>query len=103
MLRDRKMPIDINEWDSGKVYSLEERIMSFLNKKENINYAFSVADIMKGLGYKVKDDAISLSHASDVKKALDNLIKERQVEKKEIKGLLGMVTYCRPVRSVHVC
>ena len=54
-----QMPIDDVEWDSGKVYPVEDRIMSFLNKEGNVNRAFNLVSIMEGLGYLVTKEPIS--------------------------------------------
>jgi len=47
------MPVEKDEWDSGEVHPLEDRIMSFLNNKQNVNFAHNLLDIMNGLGYRV--------------------------------------------------
>ena len=54
------MPINTDEWNSGKVNSLEDRIMTFLNNEENMNLALNLLDIMNGLGYRVTADPISI-------------------------------------------
>ena len=55
------MPIDTEEWDSGKVHPVEYRIMSFLNKKENMNRAFNLVNIMEGLGYWLQKSRLVMS------------------------------------------
>ena len=88
------MPIDMEQWDSGKVRSLEERIMSFLRSGKCENLAFSLPEIMNVLGYKVKkNDPYGMVHMTNVKNALDNLVKEGKVEKKTIKEIIGEETY----------
>jgi hypothetical protein len=97
------MPIDNDEWNSGKVYPIEDRIMSFLNKKDNMNRALNLADIMKGLGYKITKEPISFSLAIQVRNALDKLAEEKKIEKKVIKETIGEETYYKTVQSTpHV-
>ena len=98
-----KMPIDNAEWDSGKVYPVEDRIMSFLNKKDNVNRAFNLVNIMEGLGYLVTKEPISYELAIQVRKGLDKLVEEKKIEKKVIKETIGEETYYKAVQSTpHV-
>ena len=92
------MPIDNEEWDSGKVYPVEDRIMSFLNKKDNVNRAFNLVSIMEGLGYLVTKEPISYELAIQVRKALDKLAEEKKIEKKVIKETIGEEPYYRTVQ-----
>ena len=88
------MPIDMEEWNSGKVRSIEERIISFLNKGDDENFAFSLPEIMKGLGFKVKkNDPHGMVHFTNVKNALDNLVKNGRVEEKTVKEIIGEEIY----------
>jgi hypothetical protein len=97
------MPISGDEWDSGKTRPLEERIMSFLNRKGNENYAFSIQEIIRGLGYKVKTTEPSyFGLLFNAKKTLDNLIKDGKVEEKKVTGVSGEDFYYRTVKSVHL-
>jgi len=79
------MPIDNFEWDSGKVYPVEDRIMSFLSKKDNVNRAFNLVSIMEGLGYLVTKEPISYELAIQVRKALDELVEAKKIEKKKLR------------------
>jgi hypothetical protein len=92
------MPIDNAEWVSGKVYPVEDRIMSFLNKKDNMNRAFDLVSIMEGLGYLVTKEPISYELAIQVRKALDKLAEEKKIEKKVIKETIGEELYYRTVQ-----
>jgi hypothetical protein len=97
------MPIDNDEWDSGKVRPLEDRIVSFLNKKEGMNVAFSLVSIMNGLGYDLTKETKSYELAAQVRKALDKLVEEKKIEKKIIKETIGEEAYYKTVRSTpHV-
>ena len=97
------MPIDKEEWDSGKVRPLEERITSFLNNGKCENLAFSLPEIMKGLGYKVKrNDQCGMVHMTNVKNALDNLVKEGKIEKKTIKEITGEETYYKTTKPQKI-
>ena len=90
------MPITSSEWNSGKVHSLERRIMDFLNRRENIDHAFSFQEVMRGLGYEMKiDDPFHLLTRSDVQRVLDNLVKQKCVEEKKIESMMGKVIYYR--------
>jgi hypothetical protein len=99
------MPIDMEQWDSGKVRSLEERIMSFLKSGKYENLAFSLPEIMKVLGYKVKkNDPYGMVHMTNVRNALENLVKEGKVEKKAIKEVTGEETYYKitPIKEIRI-
>jgi len=96
------MPIDNDEWDSGKVRPLEDRIMSFLNKKDGVNVAFSLVSIMNGLGYEVTKDTKGYELAAQVRKALDKLVEEKKIEKKIIKETMGEEAYYKTVSTPHV-
>ena len=97
------MPIDNAEWDSGRVYPVEDRIMSFLNKKDNLNRAFNLVSIMEGLGYLVTKEPISYELAIQVRKALDKLAEEKKIEKKVIKETIGEEPYYKTIQStLHV-
>ncbi len=97
------MPVDNDEWDSGKVYPVEDRIMSFLNKKDNVNRAFNLVNIMEGLGYLVTKEPMSYELAIHVRKGLDKLVEEKKIEKKVIKETVGEETYYRSAQySPHV-
>jgi hypothetical protein len=92
------MPITSSEWNSGKVHSLERRIMDFLNRSENVDRAFSLQEIIRGLGYEMKiDDPFHLITKSDVQRALDNLVKHKYVEEKKIEGIMGKEIYYRSI------
>ena len=93
------MPIDNDEWDSGKVRPLEDRIMSFLNKKDGVNCAFSLVSIMNGLGYEVTKEEKSFELATQVRKTLDKLVEEKKIEKKIIKETIGQEPYYKTVQS----
>jgi hypothetical protein len=93
------MPIDDVEWDSGKVYPVEDRIMSFLNKEGNVNRAFNLVSIMEGLGYLVNKEPISYDLAIHVRKALDELVEAKKIERKRIKQTIGEELYYRTVQS----
>ncbi len=93
------MPIDNVEWDSGKVYPVEDRIMSFLNKKDNVNRAFNLVSIMEGLGYLVTKEPISYELAIQVRKALDELVEAKKIERKRIKETIGEEPYYKTVQS----
>ena len=92
------MPIDNDEWNSGKVYPVEDRIMSFLNRKDNVNRAFNLVSIMEGLGYLVTKEPISYELAIQVRKALDKLAEEKKIQKKLIKETIGEEPYYRTVQ-----
>ncbi len=92
------MPIDNDEWDSGKVRPLEDRIMSFLNKKDGLNCAFSPASIMNGLGYEVTKEEKSFELATQVRKTLDKLVEEKKIEKKIIGETIGQEPYYKIVQ-----
>ena len=95
----------MEEWDSGKVRPLEERIMPFLNSGKCENLAFSLPEIMKGLGYQVKrNDQCGMVHITNVKNALENLVKEGKAEKKPIKDIVGEETYYRatPIKEIRI-
>jgi len=96
------MPIDKDEWDSGKVRPLEDRIMSFLNKKDGVNVAFSLVSIMNGLGYEVTKDTKGYELAAQVRKSLDKLVEEKKIEKKIIKETMGEEAYYKTVSPPHV-
>jgi hypothetical protein len=96
------MPIDNDEWDSGKVRPLEDRIMSFLNKKDGVNCAFSLVSIMNGLGYEVTKEEKSFELATQVRKTLDKLVEEKKIEKKIIKETIGQEPYYKAVQSTHM-
>jgi hypothetical protein len=97
--RLKKMPIDNIEWDSGKVYPVEDRIMSFLNKKDNVNRAFNLVSIMEGLGYLVTKEPISYELAIQVRKALDELVEAKKIERKKIKETIGEEPYYKTIQS----
>ena len=47
------MPIDFADWNSGKkVYTLKEKISSFLSK--NPEKAFDIKEIIEGTGYSIQ-------------------------------------------------
>ena len=92
------MPIDNEEWDSGKVYPVEDRIMSFLDKKDNVNRAFNLVSIMEGLGYLATKEPISYELAIQIRKALDKLAEEKKIERKVIKETIGEEPYYRTVQ-----
>ena len=81
------------------MYPVEERIMSFLNKKDNVNRAFNLVSIMEGLGYLVTKEPISYELAIQVRKALDKLAEEKKIEKKVIKETIGEEPYYKTVQS----
>ena len=89
------MPIDNDEWDSGEIHPLEERIMSFLNNKVEKHLSFNLLDIMNGLGYRVTSDPLSIRRNLEVRKTLESLVKEMKIEKKTIKEIIGEETYYR--------
>ena len=92
------MPITSSEWNSGKVHSLERRIMDFLNRRENVDRAFSLQEIIRGLGIEMKiDDPFHLITKSDVQRALDNLAKHKYIEEKKIEGTMGEEIYFRSI------
>ena len=93
------MPIDNIEWDSGKVYPVEDRIMTFLNKKDNLNRAFNLVSIMEGLGYLVTKEPISYDLAIQVRKALDELVETKKIERKRIKETIGEELYYKTLQS----
>ena len=93
------MPIDNEEWDSGKVHPVEDRIMSFLNKKDNMTIAFNLVSIMEGLGYLVTKEPISYELAIQLRKALDKLTEEKKIEKKVIKETIGEEIYYRTAQK----
>jgi len=102
--------IDNNEWESGERFSLKYRIVSFLNEKENSNRAFTAVGIMKGLGYRVSISDIThpvlnapgLLILSKVMEALNTLVTEGSIDKKEIKEITGgEQTYYRTVKSAR--
>ena len=89
------MPIDNDEWDSGEIRPLEDRIMSFLNNKEEKHLSFNLLDIMNGLGYRVTSDPLSMKRNLEVRKTLESLVKDMKIEKKTIKEIVGEETYYR--------
>ena len=93
------MPINKDEWDSGKVRPLEDRIMSFLNKEDGVNCAFSLVSIMIGLGYEVTKETKSYELAAQVRKVLDKLVEEKRIEKKIIKETIGEEAYYKTIQS----
>ena len=93
------MPIDNDEWDAGKVYPVEDRIVSFLNKKDNVDRAFNLVSIIEGLGYLVTKEPISYELAIRVRSALDKLVEEKKIEKKVIKETIGEEPYYKAVQS----
>jgi hypothetical protein len=92
------MPIDNDEWNAGKVYPVEDRILSFLSKKDNLNHAFNLVSIMEGLGYLVTKEPISYELAIQVRKALDKLAEEKKIEKKLIKETIGEEPYYKTIQ-----
>ena len=97
------MPIDNDEWNAGKVYPVEDRIMTFLNKKDNVNRAFNLISIMDGLGYLVTKEPISYDLAIQVRKALDELVEAKKIERKKIKETIGEEPYYKTIQSTpHV-
>lgn len=93
------MPVEIEEWKKGSKYTtFEERILDFL--KRNQNNAFSLAEIVTGLGYKIEIDDFG-SFVSGVagywlfQNAIENLVKQGMIEARTIKQASGEQIYYR--------
>jgi hypothetical protein len=91
------MPIGKEEWNSGNIMeTFENQILSFL--KKNPENAFSLSEIVTGLGYKVEIRELG-SFVSGVagywllQNAIDNLLKQGTVEARKIKCPEGEQVY----------
>jgi hypothetical protein len=95
------MPIGKDEWKSGtKNATFEERILEFL--KRNQNNAFTLAEIVTGLGYKIEINDLG-SFVSGVagywlfQNAIENLVKQGVVEGRKIRQTTGEQIYYRAI------
>jgi hypothetical protein len=95
------MPIGKEEWKSGvKNTTFEERILEFL--KRNQNNAFTLAEIVTGLGYKIEINDLG-SFVSGVagywlfQNAIENLVKQGVVEGRKIRQTTGEQIYYRAI------
>ena len=92
-----KTPISKDEWDSGRKWETPEaRILLFLRK--NRDKAFTLAEIIQGIGYITKWEDIwglvgCVANLWTVQNALETLIKEATVKAKIIKKAIGDDTY----------
>jgi hypothetical protein len=91
------MPVGNDEWKSGiKHATFEQRIIDFL--KRDPDNAFSLAEIVAGLGYKIEIGDLG-SFVSGVagywlfQNAIDNLVKRGLVEGRKIKQSVGEQIY----------
>jgi hypothetical protein len=91
------MPISEEEWNSGiETETFEKQILAFLRK--NRNYAFTLSEIVTGLGYKIEIRNFE-SFVGGVagywlfQNAIANLVKENTVEARKIKHDSGEQTY----------
>jgi hypothetical protein len=87
------MPIGKDEWKSGiKNATFEERILEFL--KGNQNNAFTLAEIVTALGYKIEINDLG-SFVGGVagywlfQNAIENLVKQGVVEGRKIRQSTG--------------
>jgi hypothetical protein len=95
------MPVGQEEWKAGvKHATFEERILDFLRR--NQNNAFSLAEIVIGLGYKIEISDFG-SFVSGVagywlfQNAIENLVKQGTVEGRKIKQPTGEQVYFRAI------
>lgn len=95
----RKMPIDVNEWNSGRiVYPLKERILFFLR-----NYpdkAFDIQEIIEGTGYSVTVVMMGYGKAPEIRfrRTLESLMEEGSVEIRAIRKTSGEELYYKAVK-----
>ena len=95
------MPIGKEEWKSGNKYAtFEERILSFLKRNEGV--AFTLSEIVKGLGYniEIRDFGSFVSGVAGYwlfQNAIEYLVKQGTVEAREIKQPNGVQIYYRAI------
>jgi len=91
------MPIDKQEWDSGrKAETFEARILKLL--RDNRGYAFTPSEIISRLGYKLSIKNLSsfvgsVSLTYLIEEALKTLVEEGSVLAKIIETDFGELTY----------
>jgi hypothetical protein len=91
------MPIRKEEWQSGsKLDTFEKQMLSFL--KKNQDSAFTLYEIVKGLGYKIeiRDFGSFVDGVAGYwlfQNAIANLVKEGNVEARNIKCPSGDQVY----------
>lgn len=93
-----RTPIEIADWNSGKkVYTLKEKILSFLMK--NPDKAFDIKEIIEGTGYSIQIVMQDYGAApeSRFRRTLENLAEEGSVEIRAIKKSIGEELYYRVV------
>jgi hypothetical protein len=92
------MPIDIADWNSGKkVYTLKEKISSFLSK--NPDKAFDIKEIIEGTGYSIQIvmQDYGATPESRFRRTLETLAEEGSIEIRAIKKTIGEELYYRAV------
>jgi hypothetical protein len=92
------LPIDIADWNSGKkVYTLKEKISSFLSK--NPDKAFDIQEIIDGTGYSIQVvmQDYGATPESRFSRTLETLAEEGSIEIRAIKKTMGEGLYYRAV------
>jgi hypothetical protein len=92
------LPIDIADWNSGKkVYTLKEKISSFLSK--NPDKAFDIQEIIDGTGYSIQVvmQDYGATPESRFRRTLENLAEEGSIEIRAIKKTMGEGLYYKAV------
>jgi len=93
------MPIDITEFNSGKVEcSLKEKILSFL--MNNPDKAFDIKEIIDGTGYSIQVvmEGYGMTPESKFRLTLEKLEEEGSVETRAIKKSIGEELYYKFVK-----
>lgn|GEM_PF-6040206 len=93
-----KTPEDMASWNSGKkVYTLKEKILSFLSKSPD--KAFDIKEIIEGTGYSIQVVMENYGDAPETlfRRTLENLTKEGSVETRTTKKTIGEELYYRAV------
>lgn len=93
-----KTPEDMASWNSEKkVYTLKEKILSFLNKSPD--KAFDIKEIIEGTGYSIQVVMEGYGDAPEslFRRTLENLTEEGSVETRTTKKTIGEELYYRAV------
>jgi hypothetical protein len=93
-----RMPINMADWNTGeRIYSLKEKILSFLRK--NPDKAFDIREIIEGTGYSIQ---VVMQGYSEVPEKqfhhiLEHLAEEGFVEIRALKKSAGEGLYYKAI------
>jgi len=94
------MPIDLNEWNSGKrEYTLKQKILLFLSKTPD--QAYDIKEIIEGTGYAIEVvmQEYGETPQSRFRRILEILSEEGSIEVRAINKTIGDELYYKFVNA----